>query len=38
MSKSICNNMKFEVVDARVFKKARMLRKQVRQQKAVWSK
>ena len=38
MSRSVSSNVKFEIVDVKAFKKARMLRKQVRNQKAMWSK
>ena len=38
MSKSVRHNAKFEVVDVKIFKKARMLRQQTRQQKSAWSK
>jgi len=37
MSKSLKRNCKFEVVDVKAAKQQRVLRKQVRQQKAMWS-
>jgi len=36
MSKSLKRNGKFEVVDVKAAKQQRVLRKQVRQQKAMW--